>query len=272
MIGTETAVLPTSGQPVRMGCKLPPELRYSAVPTWAETNPVIPEEQWEEHDEYAAFGIPIKHQHANNCTNASLAGLSETLWTASGNPFVELSMAYLYALCNGGVDEGAFCRDLAAKLLSVGIPTAKLVPESQVTARAFSSDVASDAGTRKALEIYQCLNWQDVGSALSRRFLVYHGFCLGGRFFSTGSDGLVPAYDGAYTNGHAQYSRGLRKVNGVWRTVTPNSWDVTFGDKGVGYIDASYFWAQKGNFVNLDCYAVRAFQMPTTGIPAPAAG
>lgn len=270
MIGTETGKL-ASGQPVKMGCKLPPELRFAAVPTWAEANPVLDESEWEEHDEYAPWQVPIKHQHYSNCTNASLAGLAEMLWAASGNGLTNLSMSFLYAQCNGGVDEGAFCRDLAAKFVTAGLCTDVLAPETMATARSFSAEATADAATRCGFEIYQCMSWGDVGSALTRRFGVYHGFCLGGRFFNTGSDGVVPSFDGSPSNGHAQYSRGLVKINGAWRTITPNSWDTTFGKSGIGLIDKSYFGANIGRMVNLDCYAIRAMKQPTTNVPAPKA-
>lgn len=269
MIGTEAQVLPT-GQVVRMGCKLPAVSRFSAVPAWAERNPVLPESEWQEHDDFAPIAPPIKHQDFSNCTNASLAGLVELLTRAQGGEPVSLSQVMLYWLCNDGADQGAMCRDVVSRLLDTGLCTDALCPQTRPVGRP-TAEMLADAGTRKALEVYQCLTFEDVASALTRRFLVYHGFVLGNSFFGTHGDGIVPAFDGSLANGHAMYSRGLRHISGVWRTATPNSWGTTFGAGGVGYIDRSYFWAQRGNFTNLDCYAVRALDMGGDGIPQPKA-
>lgn len=40
--------------------------------------------------------------------------------------------------------------------------------------------------------------------------------------------------------------------------ITPNSWGKAWGDSGVGYWPASYWWVQSGNKVNLEAFAVRA--------------
>ena len=115
-----------------------------------------------------------------------------------------------------------------------------------------------DASQHMALEIYQCLNFEHVASALTNRFVVYHGFMMGYAYQRTGSDGKVPSWDGQYASGHAMFSRGLTRKFDDWRTITPNTWGENWGDRGVGYWDRSYFWAQNGRWVNLDCYAIRA--------------
>lgn len=260
---------------IRMGCVQPEELRYGAVPAWDDANPVLPESEWEEHDDYAQFPVEVGYQQNNNCTNASLAKLVELLEKAAGVPNVEpLSPTFAYALCNGGRDQGAMCRDVASVYRTKGLPRASLVPEGEIyqPRGGFSPEVLADAAKHLGLEIYQCLNWQHVGSALTRRFLVYHGFVLGTSYNHTGKDGRVPEWDGSLANGHAMHSRGLTRRFGDWRTVTPNTWSRGWGDNGVGYWPKSYFWDQRpyrgSVFVNLDCFAVRAVKRSD---PLPAA-
>lgn len=259
-----TEILLPDGTPVKLGCLQPEVMRFESAGSWADANDVLPEDQWEEHDDYAGFTPPIKSQKNNNCTNASWSELFSTLWESVGEPPVELSWSYLYALNNGGRDQGAMCRDIAADSLSRGNPLATLCPESQifVPRGGWPKAVIDDARSRLALEIYQCMNWADVGSALTRRFLVYHGFVLGNAFFGTRSDGKVPSYDGRRSNGHAMWSRGLTRRFGDMRAIVPNTWGVSYGDQGIGYIDKSYFWAQSGGYFNLDAYAVRAVKKP----------
>lgn len=269
---TGEPMLLEDGTVIRMGLVHPDVMRFGAVPTWADANPVLSEADCEEHDDFAAYCEPPKTQHFSNCTDASMAWALKVAFRSQGFDVPDLSMSFQYALNNGGRDQGASCRDVAASVLATGKPPASLWPESQIflPRGGVSQEVKDAAGLYKAFEVYQCMNWADVRSAISRRFLVYHGFVLGQAFISrTGSDGMVPEYDGRRVNGHAMVSRGLKRVNGKLRTITPNTWGPSFGDKGIGYIPESYFWAESGNFVNLDAFAIRAVK--PTGVEPPTA-
>jgi len=250
----------------RFGWKRPPVQRFAAVPLWSDANPKIPESQWEEHDDFAALQPPIEAQQNNNCTDASMACLLNLVMKAAGVPDVpRFSWSFNYARHNGGEDGGAFCRKIIGDLLSgVGKPPASVWPDEKIFAPrgGFPAEVLRAAAEWGLLEVYQCMDWADVGSALTRRFCVYHGFMLGNSYSRTGSDGVVPQYDGYLANGHAMHSRGLKRVNGKFRTITPNTWGPSFGDNGVGYWPESYFWGtatiRGQNWANLDAYAIRA--------------
>lgn len=249
------------GTPVKLGCKPPLVQRFGAVPRWSEKNPVLPENECEDHDDLAQFCEAPKTQHYNNCTNASIAWLAQAAFKSAGLTCPDLSMSFLYSFTNGGTDEGAMCRDVAAAWMTKGLAPESLVPESQIymPRGGWSNEILLAALQYCGLEIYQCENWADTRSALARRFLVYHGFVLGNAFFRTRGDGVVPPFDGSLKAGHAMGSRGLtRAIDGNLRTITPNTWGNEFGKAGVGYIDPSYFWDARGNYVNLDCYAFRA--------------
>lgn len=251
------------------GALRPDTPRFSAVPAWAERNPVLPQSEWREHDDHAALCPVIEAQKNNNCTNASLAHMAGTLFKLHGLNPPRFSWSALYARNNGGRDAGAFCRDLAADMLNVGMVPSELWPDGQIFGQ--WSALQTEAASRwKALEVYQCMNFADVASALSRGFLVYHGFVLGNGGVSNPANGRMPEFDGSYANGHAMWSRGLTKRFGDWRTITPNTWGTQWGDDGVGYWPASYFWLQSGQFVNLDCYAIRAAAVQASELPAAA--
>jgi hypothetical protein len=249
------------GYAPKLGCHMPDVLRFAAVPTWAEANEVLPESQWEEHDDFAPYCKRIEAQANNNCTNSSLADAMVCAFKAAGVEDVpDLSWSFLYALSNGGRDSGASCRDVVAKAMSIGLAPRSVYPDDKIyTPRGgMPREVLAEAAKWQLLEVYQCMNWQDVGSALTRRFEVYHGFQLGNDYTKVRSDGEVPEWSGSYRNGHAMWSRGLRRRGGVWRTITPNTWGVRWGDGGVGYWPKSYYWAERGNRVGLDAYAIRA--------------
>jgi hypothetical protein len=249
------------GTVVRLGCVQPAELRFAAAPAWDEANPVLSEAECLDTERNKPFLSPVKYQKNNNCTNAALAGLGEAIERASGVEDVpRLSMTMQYALHNDGRDAGAMCRDLADDYRKRGLCREALWGDDKIflPRGGLPQAVLDDAKNHVALEIYQCLDWSHVRSALARDFFVYHGFVLGNAFFQTRKDGKVPAFDGSFRNGHAMFSWGLTRRFGDLRACARNSWDVSFGDNGDCYVPAGYFWGQSGNYVNLDAYAVRA--------------
>lgn len=266
-------ILLPDGTPARMGCIQPETPRFAAVPAWSEKNPVLAEDECEDHDDFAAWTPPIINQPHSNCTNAALAKLAEAgLWAATGVKPPTLSQTWLWCHFNrGSPNNGAFCRDLADKLRTWGLPTDALFPASQYSLPRGGSPkaVAEDAKTRLALEVYQCEGWPDVRSALSRRFLVYYGFVLGelSNWTRAPANGKIVPFDGRKINGHAQWGRGLTRRFGDLRVINVGSWGTSVADKGISYVDKSYFWATSGNFSNLDAFAIRSW-VHTEPIPS----
>lgn len=249
----------------RFGHVAPADFRYSGVPSFDEANEVLPESQWVEHDHLDSYWPVIEAQQNNNCTNAALACGAKAAFDAAGVEGVpRFSWAFNYSLRNGGRDAGAMCRDLAIDSKEVGLAPSKLVPDERIykPRGGWSQDVLAAAATWKFLEVYQCMNFQHIASAISQGFIVYHGFCLGRSGLNASKDGKVPEYDGSLANGHAMCSRGLTRRFGGWRAVTPNTWGQNYGLHGVGFWPPSYFWEERGNFVNLDAYALRAVKRP----------
>lgn len=262
----------------KFGLRRPAALRFGDVPAFDEANPVLPESEWEEHDDLAPFWPEIEAQRSNNCTNASLASALTAAFRMAGVDAPRFSWAFNYARHNDGVDEGAMCRDLARDLLvdrgGVGMCPAHLWPDDRIIARSFPAEALAGAKKWGALEVYQCLSWAQVGSALTQRFVVYYGVCMGlGYAAGHRNGGIVAEYDGQLANGHAMAGRGLRKVNGRFRVINPNTWGTQVGDRGVYYFPESYFWHSRPyrgtTFVNLDAYAIRAVKRPD---PLPRAG
>lgn len=245
-----------------MGLKRPNVMRFGAVPAFDEANPVLRPEEWEEHDDLARFWPVIEAQKNNNCTNAALACGLKAAFAMAGVDCPRLSWAFNYQRHNGGQDQGAMCRDLALDLKSgVGMCPASLHPDSKIFGRPTAEAVA-EAAKWTGLEVYQCMNWAHVASALTLRFVVYYGVCMGAAYAQGHRDGMVPEYDGRLSSGHAMMGRGLVKVNGRFRVINPNTWGQGMGDRGVYYFPESYFWDRKPvrgmDFVNLDAYAIRA--------------
>lgn len=242
----------------RFGVIQPTQPRFYGVPTWDAANPVLPESQWEEHDDLASVWPEIEAQQNNNCTNAALAHAATAAFTFAGIPAPRFSWASNYARHNNNRDSGAMCRDLAWDFKNgPGLLPSNMWPDSKIFG-GWTPEQIAEGEKWRALEIYQCMNFAHVASALTRRFAVYHGFCLGQGGVSNPRDGRMPEFDGQLANGHAMASRGLTKKFGDWRTITPNTWGKQWADNGVGYWPASYFWLQRSNFVNLDCFAIRA--------------
>lgn len=249
------------GTVVKLGYTNPEELRFAAAPAFDESNTVLPETSWEEHDDYAPHCSKVEAQQNNNCTNAALASCGECLFRASGVDVPRLSWSFLYAHDNGGRDAGAYCRNLARLFRDgPGLAPVSVWPDSKIfLPRGELPQVVVDAAAQyQALEVFQIFDWKGVMSALTQRFVVYYGISLGRAFFNTKKDGKVPSWDGSTRNGHAMWLRGTTKKFGDWRAINVNSWGRSYGDNGISYIDESYFWAERGRFVNLDAYGIRA--------------
>lgn len=243
-----------------MGRLTPVNRRFKAVPTWDSANPVLPESEWREHDDHADLWPEIESQQNSNCTNASLAGLANCAFKLAGVENVpRFSWSFNYARHNGGQDEGAFCHDVMGDFrFGTGMAPSSLWPDEKIIASSFPKDVVDAASKWTALEVYQCMDFASVASALSMGFLVYTGFVLGNGYTNVPSSGKVPEWDGRVANGHAMASRGLTKQFGDWRTITPNTWGTSWGKKGIGFWPKSYFWESQGNMENLEAFAVRA--------------
>lgn len=244
----------------------PPEPRFGSVPAWADKNEVLPESEWREHDDHANEWPQIEAQRNNNCTNASIAMGVEALFKVSGIEAPRFSWSSNYARHNGGRDQGAFCRDLAMDFLTVGLCPAALWPDSKIYGN-WTAEQLRAAEPWKGLEVYQCMSFAEVASALSRGFIVYHGFVLGNGGVSNPRDGRMPEYDGQFSNGHAMVSRGLTKRFGDWRTITPNTWGTGWADRGIGYWPRSYWWVQSGNKINLEAFCFRAPRLQADQLP-----
>lgn len=262
-----------NGQPVKLGQNAPEQFRLAAVPAWSEANPVLQEDDCADHDDLAKFYPESKSQSFNNCTNASIAALAKAQLESQGVKTPDLSRSFAYAQANGGRDEGASCRAVIQLIMgkgdAPGLPTEELWPEKNIymPRNGFPQNVIADAKARIALEVYQCLTWNDVISAVARRFGVYQGFVLGQNWFKVPKSGKVAPWDGQFANGHATVSRGLTRKFGDLRVIVPNTWGTAYGENGVGYVDKSYYWTQRGNFVNLEAYAIRAFKIPDADLP-----
>ena len=264
-------VILEDGTKVFLGCLQPEELRFAAAPAWDEKNPTLPESECRDTNHLEQFLHPVRQQLNNNCTNASLACLLEALKTSTGEENVEpLSMTMQYALHNGGRDRGAYCRDLADSARKIGLCRDKLWGDDKIylpRSGQLPQEVLEDAKNTVVLEIYQCMNWDEVRTALALDYFVYHGFVLGNAFFKTKSDGVVPNFDGSFANGHAMFSYGLTRKFGSPRAMTRNTWGASFGDKGNCYIPKSYFWDRSGQYVNLDAFAIRALRVHSSEVP-----
>lgn len=251
------------GTVIKFGYNNPDELKFAAAPPFDQANTLLSENEWEEHDDYAQFTPPIEAQQNNNCTNAAISSCAEALGASQGMKLTRRSWSYLYAHENGGRDQGASCRHVAKRLRDGdGLPAASVWPDEKIfLPRGEVAQVVLDSAAEcQALEIFQIFDWKGVMSALTQRFVVYFGISCGRAFFQTRKDGKTPSWDGSMRNGHAMWLRGITKKFGDNRAVCVNSHGKGFGDNGVCYIDESYFWAERGRFVNLDAYGIRALK------------
>ena len=89
-------------------------------------------------------------------------------------------------------------------------------------------------------ERYAVESWDEVGSALSRGFVVVISLCVGNGWEKLDAEGMPPASRG-YAN-HCIYVRELKRMgNGQWKALMPNSWGTRWGNNGTAYVTEAHF-------------------------------
>jgi len=247
----------------------PPKLKWNKV----GSNPSvvqIPRSQWVEVN----LGLccpPVHDQDGvGQCASDAAVGTVEFARAFAGMPYVKLSAGDLYGRVNGGSDNGSLLEDNLAEILNHGVATAATVPA--IWSPRFRPDknkVDAERALYGVVEVYQCMDFDDMASAILQGFVVEHGM-MWRDGFKVGSDGWLYNASGG-RGGHAQMAYGLafNKKTGKWGLITQNSWGLSWGGSADGTIKAGsevvsedLFDGQIGGF-----FAVRAAKQTPNNFP-----
>ncbi len=208
---------------------------------------ILPREEWK--DTSLKLWIPgIYDQNGqSSCTGNGVAAAFGAAYALTGAKPVRFSAGFIYAQV----------RDLLTAGKRYGFAPESVVPSRTIFKSQIPKSAYDEAMPYKIGEDWQADSFDEMGDAVERGFAVPFGVCLG-RNFKCDAEGYVEDYSGHFEGGHCMYAFGKHKARGRWWLDVANSWGLRFGVQGICHMPESYFWKQKGQYVNLDAFVIRA--------------
>lgn len=150
-------------------------------------------------------------------------------------PRVDLSGAFLYSLINDGQDQGSMLDRGMRKIQEVGVATEATVPWDKIYPSLYDKRKAdAEALNYRAFECYGVGTELGLFSALALDFDCVVAVHVMQGFENLNSDGVITSGNGP--GNHAVSVDGLDYINGELAADMENSWDVTYGQDGRGYL------------------------------------
>jgi hypothetical protein len=244
----------------RILAALPPKPLFGGMPRWADHQPVIPRDQWEERD-YSHFNAPILDQgNTGSCVGHGSATGQTRAMRMAGQSFIRLSACFIYGLINGGRDQGAVVSDAMDVLLRTGVCPESTVPEGMIYARQFPKSATVEAHDYRAGDCYHAATFDELASGIMMAWIPVYGIVVGDNFGDLDSEGACPATPTGSRGGHCLTGFGLkRRGAGEWAMKTQNSWSQRWGDSGTVAVPQSMFtYAASVYGGQLDAFLIRA--------------
>jgi hypothetical protein len=208
----------------------------------------IPRSQWAEFESPDDY-LPVLDQNGHgSCVGHGSCTHFEDCWHQAGNSPRRFSANFLYALVNGGRDEGAVVGDAMDALVQRGICLDATVPEGHVIyERQLPAQAIEEAQRFRLAKGIRLQSFDDVVSAV----LLRRGCSIGidiGQAFEPDAEGVLPPRRGS-GGGHCMcVLHGLRNIRGTWHVKTRNSWGTRWGKAGNCWMPESYFQGQDDHF------------------------
>ncbi len=247
------AIAGPDGQVRLLGC-LPPKPDFGGLPKFAASNAVLPRDQWQDVDLSPLAGSVWDQGQHGSCVGHGSTKAFEIAFRMGGGtvPDSGFSPTSLYALVNGGRDQGAIVSDAMDALLQKGVCTMAECPESII----YSSRIPASANaTRQRFRVadaYHCSTFDEIGSALQLGFPVSFGITLHGAFNNLNSEGVAGIGWGVL-GGHCMCGYGTKKLkDGSWAIRVRNSWGPKWGLGGDCLLIENHFGS------DCDAFAIRA--------------
>jgi hypothetical protein len=164
---------------------------------------------------------------------------------ASGQARHLFSPTSIYARINGGRDQGAQVASGLEAIKTYGTCFQEQFGEDKIYAQQLSAAAAKTATRFRVLEAYKINNWSELGTAITKGFVVVSGIGVGDNFSNLDSNGVAPLPN-RVIGGHCLASFGLKKVSGIWVANTRNSWGDRWGKLGNCYLQRDAWHPQYG--------------------------
>lgn len=172
----------------------------------------------------------------------------------SGASFERLSGSYVYSFINGGQDQGANIINALAAIRDHGTSTDELCGWDAIYPSRISPEARMAATRFKATELYVAETFEEVMTAIQLSgFIPIFAVQVGNRFTSLDANGVC-GFDSGPGN-HAVHGDGAKKLaSGEWLIDMPNSWNLTFGQRGRGRLQERHI----EGISYQECFVIRA--------------
>lgn len=190
---------------------------------------LIPRSEWVEKD----FVSPLGKKFINNqkscsgCSGWSAAQGSMRSRAIRGLNFARLSGAAIYAMCNGGHDNGSNIGDTMRALEQHGTCLESEMNFPQI----YPSEIPQDKLRYKETDPITCASFDEVMTCVQMdmptqlpvnadsSWVTNRGFDVNG----------VASYTNSGRTNHSVHVAGAVCLNGTWYLIMPNTWDITWG-------------------------------------------
>lgn len=231
-------------QPLFTGC-LPRETLCGDNPNFKVYGevadcPILPRTTWKECSFRHYVWEIVSQNPQNSCCPSAVRGAAQIVREMNGCRRISLSQGSLYGRINRGVDEGANIEAALTAMMAEGMTPDAVIPEKNWDPRTWPADWRDAAKRYRLLEAFDCPSFDAVASAVQRGQPVVFGVFWG-------------------RGGHAITATGLRYAAGGWNLEFLNSWDVTWGDGGFGFLPE----AKCSGIRTFGAFALRCMVIPS---------
>lgn len=268
--GDELESIVTPDGQVRFLAAIPDPTMMRVAPKFSDVIPLIPRSSIKPKSRRFT-SVPIRNQgQLGSCNPHGATSAQMLARAAQGMTFDLLSACFVYALINGGRDQGSSPSDAMTTLINTGAcletefpegnyQASKIPQSAYTTAKRFQVDTS---------EQYTFDSYDEFLTGVALDFYAFFTVRAGGAWSNVGSDGKVPVLYGQPNHVICAGEDIALASNGDLVLPSRNSWDTTWGAGGYGTITEAHVEAQRGNFTG---YFIKAAKVdpsdPTNPIP-----
>jgi hypothetical protein len=230
-----------SGERRVLAC-LPPRPDFGNLPKFRSQFVPLPRTEWLPLDRRARMPWILDQDSISSCVGNGAAGALRRARLLAGASDVALSPGFLYALINGGSDNGAVISDACDALTRVGTCTYTTVGERPFYTQQMPAAAHAEAARFRVARAYHAQTFDEIVSGLLLGFLPVFGIMVGNSFQRFDRHGVAGHTPGP--GNHCLHADGCARLDdGRWVLDTVNSWGDSWGPwkNGRCYLDEDHF-------------------------------
>lgn len=198
---------------------------------------LVPSSQWQPVDNRNLLGkeFILNQGQFGACVGFSAANAVMRSRFLSGQAFIKLSGAFVYAHVNNDQDRGAIITDAMGVLQSVGTCLEVEFNIPNIYLRQIGGDAIATAKRFRLRKAYTLTTFAEMADALQRGFIPQFPIMVGKNFQHFSGDGIA-GYDKGPGNHSVHADCLLQLPSGEWVFRVPNTWGPDWGPFGDGTV------------------------------------